>query len=111
VLINWRIKGLKTKAAAAPVNNFYPQKRERKKKKKKEKYSYLIRRTDWAVKVFLPKYDLSVAKCGDYGKNPKGTDLYCPKRWSVLAALSLLDFLFFLSVNIILKKSLLYFVF
>jgi len=37
VLINWRIKGLKTKAAAAPVNNFYPQKRERKKKKKKKK--------------------------------------------------------------------------
>jgi len=44
---------------------------------------------------FLPKYDLSEAKCGDYGKNPKGTDLYCPKRWYVLAALSLLDFLFF----------------
>jgi len=44
VLINWRIKGLKTKAAAAPVNNFYPQKRERKKEEeKKEKYSYLIR--------------------------------------------------------------------
>ena len=43
----------------------------------------------------MPKYDLSVAKCGDYGKNPEGTDLYCPKRWSVLAALSLLDFLFF----------------
>ena len=96
MLINWRIKGLKTKAAAAPVNNFYPQKRERKKEEeKKEKYSYLIRRTDWAVKVFLPKYDLSVAKCGDYGKNPEGTDLYCPKFGFVLAALSLLDFLFF----------------
>jgi len=52
VLINWRIKGLKTKAAA-PVNNFYLQKRERKKEEeKKEKYSHLIRRTDWAVKVF-----------------------------------------------------------
>jgi hypothetical protein len=56
VLINWRIKGLKTKAAA-PVNNFYPQKREEKEEEeeeeeKKEKYSHLIRRTDWAVKVF-----------------------------------------------------------
>jgi len=41
VLINCRIKGLKTKAAA-PVNNFYPQKRERKKEEeKKEKYSHL----------------------------------------------------------------------
>jgi hypothetical protein len=38
--------------------------------------------------------------CGSveiFSQNPKGTDLYCPKRWSVLAALSLLDFLFFAS--------------
>ena len=44
---------VKIKAAAAPVNNFYPQKRERKKEEeKKEKYSHLFRRPDWAVKVF-----------------------------------------------------------
>jgi hypothetical protein len=36
MLIRWGIKWLKTKAAA-PVNNFYPQKRERKKRRKKRK--------------------------------------------------------------------------
>jgi len=41
-------------------------------------------------------------------QKPGGLDLYCPKLGFVLAALSLLDFLFFLSVNILLKKSLLY---
>jgi len=80
-----------------PLTDFYPQKRERKKEEveKKEKYSFQIRRTDWAVKVFCQNTTRSATRCGDYGKNPKGTDLYCPKRGFVLAALSLLDFLFF----------------
>jgi len=54
---------IKLKAAAAPVNNFTPRKEKEKKKKKKrrrkkEKYSHLLRRPDWAVKVFPPKYYL-----------------------------------------------------
>jgi len=62
---------VKTKAATAPVNNFYPQKRERKKEEeKKEKYSHLIRRTDWDVKVFCQNTIRSATRCGDCDKNP-----------------------------------------
>jgi hypothetical protein len=55
----------------------------------------------------LPKYYLSEAKCGDYGKNPKGLTLL-PKALVCLGRLIFAGFFIFLSVNIILKKSLLY---
>jgi len=44
---------------------------------------------------FWEKYYMKLAKCGDFLSKHVVLDLYWPKRGSVLAALSLLDFLFF----------------
>jgi hypothetical protein len=46
------------------------EKKKKKKREKKEKYSFHIRRTDWAVKVFWQNTTRSATRCGDCGKNP-----------------------------------------
>jgi len=87
---------VKTKAAAAPVNNFTPRKEKEKKKKKKKKNIAISLGGRIGLSRFLGKILPEACESVEiFSQNPKGTDLYCPKRWSVLAALSLLDFLFF----------------
>ena len=66
--------------AAAPANNFYPQKRERKKKKKKKRYTLQTARRAAAVKVFRQNTTRSVARCGDCAQNPQGLTFTAGKR-------------------------------
>ena len=87
---------VKLKAAAAPVNNFTPRKEKEKKKKKKKKNIAIFLGGRIGLSRFLGKIlPGACVMCGDFFSKPGGLDLYCPKRGLVLAALSLLDFLFF----------------
>jgi hypothetical protein len=56
--------------AAAPANNFYPQKEKEKRKEEKKGYTLQTARRAAAVKVFCQNTTRSVARCGDCDKNP-----------------------------------------
>jgi len=54
----------------------YSPKKEREKKKKKKKKAELQGGFERAVKVFWQNTTCNEMKGGDFGKNPKGFDLY-----------------------------------
>lgn len=72
---------VKLKAAAAPVNNFTPRKEKEKKKKKKKKNIAIFIGGRIGMSRFLGKIlPEACVSVEIFSQNPKGTDLYCPKR-------------------------------
>ena len=70
---------MKTRAAA-PANNFSPQKEKEKRKEEKKGYTLQTARRAAAVKVFRQNTTRSVARCGDFGENPEGLTFTAGKR-------------------------------
>ena len=83
---------VKLKAAAAPVNNFYPQKRERKKKKKKKKNIAIFIGGRIGLSRFLGKILPEACESVEiFSQNPEGLTFTAGKRNGYLCI-----FIFFL---------------